>query len=101
MLPHLNIRVCVLLDFARRSVDEGLNDPSTMLECFSEADFALRILGEILLKEDQQRYAGLALIGIFNISFVGLAEENASDLANALDDPRDRIQFAETFFSDQ
>jgi hypothetical protein len=101
MLPHLNIRVPALLDFAGQSVDEGLKDPSTMLECFSEADCALRILGKILAKEDQRRHAILALLGIFKISFVGLAEENAADPESTFSDPREKLEFAKTYFCDQ
>ena len=100
-MSDLNIRALGLLNFAEQSVADGLKDPSTMLECFSEADGALRILGKTLLREDQQRYARLALIDIFRISFVGLAENNAGDLASAFNDPRERIEFAKTFFSDQ
>jgi hypothetical protein len=101
MQSDLDIRACGLLDFVAQSVDEGLKDPSTMLECFREADCALRILGKILLQEDQQRYARLALIDIFRISFVGLAENNAADPASAFNDPLEKIEFAKTFFSDQ
>jgi hypothetical protein len=89
------------LKFAEQSVDEGLKDLSTMRECFGEADCALRILGKILAKEDQQRHAILALLGIFKISFVGLAEENAADPASAFSDPREKLEFAKTYFCDR
>ena len=99
-MSDLNINACRLLKFAEQSVDEGLKDPSTMLECFSEADSALRILGKILLKEDEQRYATLALLDVFKISFVGLAEENAADPESAFSDPRERLEFAKMYFCD-
>jgi hypothetical protein len=100
-MSDLNIRATGLLNFAEQSLKEGLKDPSTMLECFSDADSALRILAKILLKEDQQRYARLALIDIFRISFVGMAEAYPANLASAFNDPCEKIKFAKTFFSDE
>jgi hypothetical protein len=68
-MSDLNIRARGLLEFVTQSVEEGLADPSTMAECFSEADQALRILGKTLRKEDEFRHAQLALLGVFDISF--------------------------------
>jgi hypothetical protein len=54
---------------------------------------ALNILAAILRRHDEHRHATLALIGLFNISFVGLAQEGLS-----VEDPMERVTYAKSLF---
>jgi hypothetical protein len=97
-MSDLNIRARGLLDFALQSVEEGLNDPSATNECFAEADHAIGILKKMLLKEDEFQMARLALLGIFDISFVGIFENDRDAEKKFLKDALERVAFAKTLF---
>ena len=92
-MSELNTRIFSLLQFIQDSVAEGLESPASKLECFGEADMALNILAAILRRHDEHRHATLALIGLFNISFVGLAQEGLS-----VEDPMERVTYAKSLF---
>jgi hypothetical protein len=93
-MSELDVLALRLLDFAQQSVVEGLSAPSSMRAYFVEADYAVRILGKILLKEDEQRSAKLALIGLFEYSFEELAKGNV-DVREHLE----RVIFAKPLFA--
>jgi hypothetical protein len=92
-MSDLNIRARGLLNFVEQSVTEGQRDPSTALECYREADHALGILRKTLDREDQHCLTKLSLTGVFNNSFVLLAEQGA-DPKEALE----QVAFAKTQF---
>ena len=72
-----------------QSVEEGLD----------EADHAMRILHDTRLKEDDIKYATLALLRIFDISFVRIFDNgNQQEREHYLKDSLERIAFAKTFF---
>ena len=99
VVSDLNIRARGLLEFATQSVEEGLADPSSMAECFSEADQALRILGKTLRKEDEFRFAQLALLGVFDISFARVVEDEAAERKRWLEEILQKVDFAKTLFA--
>ncbi len=98
-MSDLHLRARGLLDFAEQSVQDAFSGPSSMLECLSEADHALRILGRILLKEDHTQYAKLALLGIFDTSFVRLAEGDIENKQERIKDALERVAFSKTLFN--
>jgi hypothetical protein len=97
-MSDLNIRARGILEFVTQSVEEGLADPSTMAECFSEADQALRILGKTLRKEDEFRHAQLALLGVFDISFARIVEDESAEREQWSKKILEKIVFAKTLF---
>jgi hypothetical protein len=97
-MSDLNMRARGLLEFVTQRVEEGLADPSTMAECFSEADQALRILGKTVRKEDEFRYAQLALLGIFDISFARIVEDEPAERTRWSKERLEKVVFAKTLF---
>ena len=95
----LDARARGLLDFALQSVEDGLQDQQNGAECFIEADNAIRILQKILVREDEFRHAQLALLGLFDASFMRIfSNKNAQEREQYLKDALERIDFAKTLF---
>lgn len=97
-MSDLNIRARGLLDFARQSIEEGMKRPATMAECFEEAEQALRILGKTLHKEDEYRYAQLALIGVLEIPFTRVVDDEPAERERWLQEALNKVAFAKTLF---
>jgi hypothetical protein len=85
-----------LLDFAAQSVDEGLSDPSSLLECLSEADCALRILRKHV-RELEGVGMRLMLYGLGD-SLVELVKNNPNDFERRLQQIREGTELAKQLF---
>jgi len=97
-MSDLNVRARGLLDFAIQTIADGLAEPTTMAECFGEAEHALRILGKILRKEDEFRHAQLALIGVLNIPFTRVVDDEPAERERWLKEALEKVAFAKTLF---
>jgi hypothetical protein len=51
-MSDLNIQVLGLLQFIEDTLEESIDGPSSLAECLSEADHALRILQKLLRKDE-------------------------------------------------
>lgn len=95
-MSDLNIRALGLLTFV--SIEEGFNDPPSMLGCFTEADCALRVLRKVLHKEDQLKFGQLVLLELFEFSFASFAENQVDK--SVFDEILEKIAFVKTLFVD-
>jgi hypothetical protein len=94
-MSDLNIRALHLLDFVEGCIKNGLEDTSSMLQCFRNADSMLLALGKILYKEDRCNFHNMALGRLFETSFVAMAD--SKDDVNVF---LETVIFCRSFFTD-
>jgi hypothetical protein len=83
-----------LLKFIDDSIAEALQNPAEMSAALSEADGALRILKKSLIRGNEQQHtlhAQLALLGVFDPSFVQIAKDNPRNPSEKLKEGLDYV----------
>jgi len=75
-----------LLKFTEDSVNEALDDPTSLMLLLSEADDALRILETTLRREDPTKHTQLIILGVFDPTLEEVALRHPLNIAIKLRD---------------
>lgn len=99
-MTDLDNCVLHLLKFIEDSFKEAINNPNAALETLSEADCTIRVLKNMLQRDQAQagKFANLVLFPTFDNCWVDLAKDRPSELDAALKDALEDCQLAKTLF---